>query len=150
MAEKTLINPSGGDIARDIVQEVKDDRSVILENLPREFNKRFRADRWFNLLSGELKEASEARTESTSVLVTSNPIGKAFDIGGSWSSAELIQYVAGRKMEGYYRRYAQRRRAGLLGTGKIANAKKRVPFLARVVYRTDSIIRSILKDEGRL
>ena len=145
-----MVNPTGADIAQDLIQETKTDREIILEKLPEEFNKKFRADKWFNIFSGELKDSSVSNREGSSVNVYSNPIGAAFDIGGIWSGSDLKQYVEARKASGYYRRYAAATRAGMIQGGKLANKKKRVPFLAKVVYKTDSIIASILKAEGRL
>jgi hypothetical protein len=138
---------SPADVCKDIAQIISADQEIILRKLPPKLNKEFRAEKWFNFFSGALAETTMAEREGMMVMVYSNPVGRAFDIAGGWKESQLAEYVAARRAEGYYKRYMQARRAGQFQTGKFTG-EKRVPFLAKGVYKTGKFIKQILAEEA--
>jgi hypothetical protein len=137
------------DVSIDLKRIIVEDKESILQRLPGKLNKEFRADKWFNFFSGELLESTVADRDGSIVKVYSNPIGKAFDLSGGWADPEFKFYVKQRSAEGYYRQYMRLKREGVFKSGRF-KGPKRVPFLAKAVFKTDKFILEILREEGKL
>lgn len=128
----------------DVEQIALSDREKVLTDLPGLLNKRIKPSKWFKRLSGDLAASSNAEKSGVNVVITSNPVGEAFDLYGGWKLPTLSYFVLQRKAAGYYRDYQARRRAGAFTENKFTGLK-RVPFLAGAAYKSNVLIQQILK-----